>query len=166
MNQALPQSAMPTASDPQARRLARLAAVQGLYRLALSEATPRQVIDDFRRDPHALLNDVAGGDAELAKTSADQSLFGSIINGVTQDVATLDDMIAGAVDAKFSVARLEVLLRAILRAGALELHRHTDTAAGIIINDYVDVAHAFYNAKEPGLVNAILDRLGKKLRGS
>ena len=57
-----------------------------------------------------------------------------------------------------------MLLRAILRAGAYELLNHGDTAAGIIINDYVDVAHAFFDAKEPGLVNAILDKMGKKLR--
>ena len=60
--------------------------------------------------------------------------------------------------------RMEVLLRAILRAGAYELHHHAKIPAAVLINDYVDVAHAFFDAKEPGLVNGVLDKLAKSLR--
>ena len=93
-------------------------------------------------------------------------MFGDIVTGVTQNTTTLDEMIAGALDSKFRPQRIEILLRAILRAGAYELHQHGKIPAGVIINDYVDVAHAFFGAKEPGLVNAVLDKLAKNLRPS
>ena len=73
-------------------------------------------------------------------------------------------MIAGAVDARLSPQRLEPLLKAILRAGTYELQHCSDVSTGVIVNDYVDVAHGFFDAKEPGLVNAVLDRLAKTLR--
>ena len=103
-------------------------------------------------------------DDRAAAARTDQELFGVVAAGVMDNLTSLDEMIAGAVDAKLSPERMEVLLRAIIRAGALELHHQGATPAGIIINDYVDVAHSFFNAKEPGLVNAVLDKLAKNLR--
>lgn len=152
---------MPKNPENDAKRLARLAAVQGLYRIALTQHAAAEVIGDFRANPANFRHDSEGPDV----SGADPELFGAIVTGVTQDAAALDEMIAGAFDAKLSAGRIEVLLRAILRAGAWELHNHGTIAAGVIINDYVDVAHAFFSAKEPGLVNAVLDKIGKGLRG-
>ncbi len=143
-----------------ARRLARLAAVQGLYQIALTQYPPAQIIKDFHEHPPALAMEKTG---EIAD-GFDQELFGQIVTGVSENTEALDEMIAGSVDAKLSAARLEILLRAILRAGAYELHHHGQISTGVIINDYVDVAHAFFAAKEPGLVNAILDKIAKNLR--
>ena len=150
-----------TDADHSAKRRARLAAVQALYQIALTQKTPAQVIVNFRDHPPAL-----GEDTEEAPPEADGELFGMIVTGVTENIGALDEMLAGAMDAKLSAERLEALLRAILRAGAFELHHQAMIPAGIIINDYVDVAHAFYGGKEPGLVNAVLDRLAKSLRTS
>ncbi|MFY9288763.1 MAG: transcription antitermination factor NusB [Alphaproteobacteria bacterium] len=144
-----------------AKRLARLAAVQGLYQVTLTQRAPQDIIKEFRAQPEVLLQDVGEGDAV---TNVDQDLFVDVLTGVTKDTTVLDEMIAGAFDAKVSADRVEILLRAILRAGAYELHHHGSIPAGVIINDYVDVAHAFFGAKEPGLVNAVLDKLGKNLR--
>lgn len=60
---------------------------------------------------------------------------------------------------------MEILLRVVLRAGAYELAFRPDIPAKVAINEYVDVAHAFYAGKEPGLVNAVLDRLARQVRG-
>lgn len=144
--------------DNNARRLARLAAVQGLYQLALTDVDAAEIIKRFRADPCVLLQE------EQTVIAVDTELFARIVAGVTENTADLDAMLAGALDARLSVERLEPLLKAILRAGVFELHHSPDVNAGIIINDYVDVAHSFFDAKEPGLVNAILDRLGKTLR--
>ena len=59
---------------------------------------------------------------------------------------------------------MEPLLKAILRAGTFELQHRGLTSTGVIVNDYIDVAHSFFDAKEPGLVNAVLDKLAKTLR--
>ena len=151
------------ATENDAKRLARLAAVQGLYRIEMTQHTAKDVIKDFNAHPATFLEDTNVGEAA---TDADATLFGQIVTGVTKDAASLDEMIAGALDTKVSAGRIEILLRAILRAGTFELHHHGKIPASVIINDYVDVAHAFFSAKEPGLVNAVLDKLAKNLRVS
>ena len=152
------EAAKKQSSDNSARRLARLAAVQGLYQIALVPEPAEALIRRFRDNPAVLLQE------ERTVIAVDVDLFGKIVSGVTQHQADLDDMIAGAVDAKLSAARMENLLKAILRAGVFELLHNAEIPAGIIVNDYVDVAHGFFDAKEPGLVNAVLDRLAKQLR--
>jgi N utilization substance protein B len=145
-------------SDNNMRRLARLAAVQGLYQIALTQESADLLIRRFRADPAVLLQE------EQTMIAVDVDMFGQIVAGVSADLPRLDEMIAGCLDARLSADRLEPLLRAILRAGSYELLSHSTIPTGIIVNDYVDVAHGFFGAKEPGLVNAILDRLGKTLR--
>jgi N utilization substance protein B len=150
-----------TVPDNNAKRLARLAAVQGLYQIALTGRLAKDIIRDFASShTDVLLEDDRADETK----QVDHELFSAIVTGVMQNAEQLDEMLSGSMDARFSIARLEVLLRAILRAGAYELHHHGATASSIIINDYVDVTHAFFNDKEPGLVNAVLDKLAKNLR--
>ena len=145
-------------SDNHKRRLARLAAVQGLYQIALTQESADALIRRFRADPAVLLQE------EETSLVVDADLFGKIIAGVNENQDALDTMIAGAVAERLSADRLEPLLRAILRAGVFELLHHPAISTGVIVNDYVEVAHGFFGAKEPGLVNAILDRLATTLR--
>ena len=145
-----------------AKRLARLAAVQGLYQIELTGRKPSEIIGEFARNPSVLLGDEG---EEVRSAQVDQDLFRAVVGGVTADTTALDDLLKGAFSASISSDRVEVLLRAILRAGAYELHQQPKIPAGVIINDYVDVAHAFFDSREPGLVNGVLDRLGKTLRG-
>jgi transcription antitermination protein NusB len=143
-----------------AKRLARLAAVQGLYQQTLAKTPVDKVVKHFSDNPAAFLEETGAADA----ASADKELFADVVRGVASNLEALDAMIAGACDEGVSSARIEVLLKAIMRAGAYELHHHGSIPAGVIINDYVDVAHVFFDAKEPGFVNAVLDKLAKKLR--
>ncbi len=145
-------------SDNNMRRLARLAAVQGLYQLALMPEPASELIKRFRDDPTVLLQE------EETTIAVDVDMFGQIVAGVSDNLESIDTMIKGAMSERLSADRLEPLLRAILRAGAYELLHRGDVAPGIIVNDYIDVTHGFFDAKEPGLVNAILDRLAKTLR--
>ena len=54
------------------------------------------------------------------------------------------------------------MLRAILRAGGYELMFRKDVPARVVITEYVDVTHGFYDEDEPGLVNAVLDTRGAR----
>lgn len=145
------------------KRLARLVAVQALYQATYEQDTIKDIIQHSLDDAHAILN---GDDVEepVILEKPDAALMGQIVQGVTEHRASLEEMIAGALDQKFSSSRMEVLLKTIICAGAFELHHHSHIDCGIIISDYVDVTRAFFNAKEPGLVNAVLDKLSKKLR--
>ncbi|MBV8061559.1 MAG: transcription antitermination factor NusB [Alphaproteobacteria bacterium] len=147
--------------DYNAKRLARLAAVQALYQTELTQRPIQLIIKDFLADPKVLLQDQDEGGLAV---SVDRDLFVQVAQGTHDNLADIDGMIAGAVDAKVTAERVETLLKAILRAGIFELRDHSFVPTGVVINDYVDVAHAYFNAREPGLVNAVLDRVGKTLR--
>jgi N utilization substance protein B len=148
----------PAANENSARRLARLAAVQGLYRIALTQHEPADIIRDFHDHPPSLAPEKNPGET---LSGMDAELFGEIVTGVTQQSAALDEILTGVCSEKISADRLEILLRAILRAGIYELRHHAEIPAAVVINDYVDVAHAFFDGKEPGLVNAMLDKIAK-----
>jgi transcription antitermination protein NusB len=145
-----------------AKRLARLAAVQALYQGSFGQETLPEIIRGVVDGKFAGLRDE---DGKAMPLPPDKELFGAIVEGVAAHAPDLDALISGAMDNKKSSARLEVLLRVILQAGAFELFHHADVPAGVIISDYVDVARAFYNAKEPGLVNGVLDKIAGKARG-
>jgi N utilization substance protein B len=73
-------------------------------------------------------------------------------------------MIDSALAASWSVSRLEILMRAILRAGVFELLECPEVPPKVVINEYVEVAHAFFDRGEPGMVNGVLDTLAHRLR--
>ena len=87
-----------------------------------------------------------------------------MLRGVKIERQQLDEMIASVLDKGRSLDRLDILLQSILRAGVFELYRENTVPTAVVINEYVDIAHAFYAEGEPALVNAVLDKLGTLLR--
>ena len=146
------------AASSRRRSVARLAAVQALYQIDLSGAEPETVIGEFLR--HRLGREIDG--ARYGK--ADPELFGDIVRGTVGRQAELDRAISAALTPEWPLERLETVLRAILRAGAYELLARGDVPAPVAISEYLDIAHAFFAGKEPGLVNGVLDRLAHVLR--
>ncbi len=144
-----------------AQRLARLAAVQVLY--GQHFAPSARATSGFGV---AALEEEGEGAPEETAAADDTGLCAVLVQGVEAEVETWDAMITGALDSKRPAARLELLLRVILRAGAFELTRCGSTPTGRIISDYVDVTRGFFDGKEPGLVNAVLDRIARTVRDS
>lgn len=144
---------------PAQKSAARLAAVQALYQMELTTTRPDTIIRDFveKRMPND--NEVGNLPEDF-----DRELFTSIVRASIARKADIEPMISGALDAKWPFERLEKILKSILRAGTAELLEHGPIDAGIIINDYVNVAHGFFAGKEPALVNAVLDKLAKTVR--
>ena len=138
------------ASPRAARRAARLAAVQAIYQLDMNAAQSNSVVAEFVT--HRLGRD------------ADRALFADLVNGVADRLADLDRMIGEALVEGWTVERLETVLRAILRAGTYELVARADVPPRVAISEYVEIAHAFFAGREPGLVNGVLDRLARLLR--
>ncbi len=137
----------------------RLAAVQALYGIDRGQLTVGEAIADAR-DQGAVL-DESGRAAAI-----DADLMASIVAGAAGDGESLDRMIDGALSQAWTARRLETLMRIILRAGTKELLERNDVPARVVISDYVDVAHAFWERGEPGMVNAVLDRLAHHLRAA
>ena len=133
-----------------ARRAARLAAVQALYQLDMNDVAPALVIAEFvghRLEAHA-----------------DRQLFSDLVGQVAARVVEIDGLIGGALVEGWTVERLETVLRAILRAGTYEIVARRDIPPRVSISEYVEIAHAFFGGKEPGLVNGVLNRLAQERR--
>ena len=136
----------------------RLASVQSLYEMEISGNSDESVMLDFLHERWERLGD----SGELAQP--DKSTFAALVRGVKIERSKLDEMISGTLDKGRSLERLDILLQSILRAGVFELYRGNTVPAAVVINEYVDIAHAFYTEGEPALVNAVLDKLGTVLR--
>ncbi|GIK82162.1 MAG: transcription antitermination factor NusB [Pseudorhodoplanes sp.] len=140
------------------RGAARLAAVQALYQMDIAGTTLNEILAQF--DAHWL-----GGEIEGSKyLPAESAFFRDVVRGVLADQRRLDPMIDQALSEGWPLKRIEALLRAILRAGAFELDRKRDIPARVVVSEYVDIAHAFVDKDETGLVNGVLDALARKLR--
>jgi N utilization substance protein B len=133
---------------------ARLTAVQAVYQMAMSDMTERDAYEDYvtRR-----MGKEVEGDNYVP---ADTELFSKILNGVAGERDAIRDMVLGALNGQ----KPEPLLQAIMFCGVFELKNHLDFDAPVIINDYVNVTHGFFDQPEANLVNAVLDRQSKNLR--
>jgi N utilization substance protein B len=140
------------------RSAARLAAVQALYQQEM-EATPvARLLHEFHQ--HRLGATIDG--VEYAEPEVD--FFDDIVKGTDARREELDTLIAGRLAEGWSLARLDKPMKAILRAGAYELAARADVPTATVISEYVDVAKAFYDARESGFVNGLLDGLAKEVR--
>lgn len=140
------------------RGAARLAAVQALYQMDIAGKGLNEILAEFEK--HWL-----GGEVEGSQyLPAEAAFFRDIVSGTLREQRTLDPLIDRALAEGWPLKRIEALLRAVLRAGAYELDQKRDIPARVIVSEYVDVAHAFVDRDETGMVNAVLDGLARKLR--
>ena len=143
-----------------ARSVARLSAVQALYQLAMSGGTSESIISQFGSNE---ADEPSVEDDEII-AQADNVLFAELVRGTSEKMAEIDEMVASCLDESWPVERMEVLLRAILRCGAYEMSSQASVPARVVISEYIRVADAFFEGKEPALVNAVLDKLAHVLR--
>jgi N utilization substance protein B len=161
-------SARETHRSPKAQRrgAARIAAVQALYQIELTGASPDRVLREFVAhrigEAPPAVRDEATADEQVGE--ADRELFAAIVRGAAERRADLDPMVGSALAQGWSLERMDRVLRALLRAGAFELHSRPQTPARVVIAEYVGVANAFYEGREPAFVNGVLDKLARVLR--
>lgn len=142
------------------RGTARIAAVQALYQMDLTQTDAAAVIAQFTQ--HRFGHEVDG--AYYDRT--DEPFFKDLVLGVVRDQLEVDPLIARHLAKGWRLARIDSILRAILRAGTYELHQRPDIPAKVIINEYLDVAHAFFGGDEPRVVNGILDSVAREVRAA
>jgi N utilization substance protein B len=142
------------------RSVARLGAVQALYQLALNPGLGAEVVvGEFLH--HRLGREIDGE----TYGEADEALFADIVRGVARHGEQLDETIAALLSEEWPLRRLETILRLILEAGAYELAHRRDIPPRVTLAEYVAIAHAFFDGKEPGLANGVLNRLARAQRG-
>lgn len=147
------------------RSAARLSAVQALYEVELSDANVDDVLVEFLRTRWDTPQEEGDEDrASSPLAEPDKQLFSDILRGVNKRHEELETMLSGALSQEWSIERLEDIVRIILISGIYELYIRTDIPPRVVITQYVDVAHAFFEGPEPGFVNGVLDRMAKTLR--
>ncbi|TDT92521.1 MULTISPECIES: transcription antitermination factor NusB [Azorhizobium] len=145
-------------SKPMRKSAARLAAVQALYQMDIAGTPVNEILAEF--ETHWLGREVEGD----VYPEADRALFRTVVEGVLAQQRTIDPMVDEALTAGWPLRRVELVMRAALRAGAFELIGKPETPARVVIAEYVNVAAAFFEREETGMVNAVLDSLARKLR--
>ncbi|MBR1219937.1 transcription antitermination factor NusB [Bradyrhizobium sp. U87765 SZCCT0131] len=140
------------------RGAARLAAVQALYQMDIAGAGVNDIFAEF--ESHWLGNEIEG-DTYLP---AEAAFFRDVVAGVVRDQGRIDPMLDEALNKGWPLQRIDAILRAVLRAGAYELEHRRDVPGRVVIKEYVDVANAFVDRDETGLVNAVLDQIGRHFR--
>ena len=140
------------------RGAARLAAVQALYQMDVAGTGVNEILSEY--ETHWLGREVEGEQY----LPAEAAFFRELVRGVVAEQRRLDPLIDDALASGWPLKRIDTILRAILRAGAFELDRKADIPARVIVSEYVDLANAFVEKDETGMVNAVLDQIGRQLR--
>jgi N utilization substance protein B len=140
------------------RGAARLAAVQALYQMDISGTGLNEILAEF--ESHWLGREVEGAQY----LPAEAAFFRDVVSGVVRDQRALDPQIDEALAKGWPLKRIEAVLRAALRAGLYELENRRDVPARVVVSEYADVAAAFVERDETGMVNAVLDQLARKHR--
>ena len=140
------------------RGAARLAAVQALYQMDIAGTGLNDILAEF--EGHWIGREVEGAQY----LPAEAAFFRDVVSGVVREQRKLDPLIDKALAQGWPLKRIEAIMRAVLRAGAYELDHRGDVPARVVVAEYVDVAHAFVDRDETGMVNAVLDQLARQLR--
>ena len=154
----MPRDDAPQLKKANRRGAARLAAVQALYQMDIAGAGLNDVFAEF--ESHWLGSEVEGE----KYLPAEAAFFRDVVSGVVRDQKELDPLIDQALARGWPLKRIDAIIRAVLRAGSYELQHRTDVPARVVVTEYVDVANAFVDREETGMVNAVLDQIARKFR--
>ena len=154
---------MKAPARPRTRTASRVAAVQALFQIEQARESPETVIDQFVRHrlgdtPHE------SGYEDGRIPDAEVPLFSRIVRAAVLQQDTIDTMLTGALPPDWPLARIDPVLRALLHAAGAELAGTDGAPAKVVINEYMDIARGFFTGPEPGLANAVLDKLARLLR--
>ena len=142
------------------RGAARLAAVQALYQMDMTGIDLNEVVAEFQA--HRFGQEVEGDRYH----TAEGEFFQDLVDGVVREQRRLDPMLDQQLAEGWRLNRVDSILRALLRSAAFELTIRDDVPARVVINEYVDIAHAFFSGDEPKVVNGVLDRLARRERSA
>jgi N utilization substance protein B len=140
------------------RAAARLNATQALYQMEVAAKGINEILAEF--ETHWIGREIEGDQYKPAELE----FFRDVLNGVLRDQVAIDQLIDATLARGWPLARVEAVMRAVLRAATYELKKRKDIPARVVITEYVDVASAFLGREETGMINAVLDKIARDLR--
>ncbi len=141
------------------RSAARLAAVQALFQHQMEQTPVPKLIKEFH--DHRLGKEIEDDQYH----PAEGEFFDAIVMGVTNRLVEIDELVTAKLAEGWTLGRLDKTMLQILRAGSYELLEKGDVSSAVVIDEYVDVAHAFFDQRDVGFVNGLLDGIAKQVRG-
>lgn len=137
---------------------ARIYAVQALFQMEAANQSAERVVREFENWRIGAEYD------EGVAPDADEDLFERIVDAAVNWQARIDQMTDRALVAKWPIARIDPVLRAVFRAAGAELVS-SDTPPRVVISEYVAVSDAFFpEGRESRFVNAVLDHMARAAR--
>jgi N utilization substance protein B len=85
----------------------------------------------------------------------------SIVRGTLEHIVSLDEIIKNAAE-HWSLDRMAVVDKNILRAAAYELRYRTDIPASVAINEALEIAKKYSTEESASFLNGILDKIAKE----
>jgi len=140
------------------RSAARLAAVQALYQFEMEGTAQAKLLDEFHQ--HRLGATIE----DVEYTQAEVDFFDDLVRGVLARRDEIDALLEARLSKGWTLSRLDRLLRQVVRVGAYELLARPDVPTATVIDEYLDVADAFYDKRETGFVNGVLDAIARDVR--
>jgi N utilization substance protein B len=140
-------------------------AVQALFQSEQAGDSPETVIDQFVRHRLGNLPGLDGYE-DGRVPDAEVDLFQRIVREASRKQDTIDPLLVDALPADWPLARLDPVLRALLRAAGAELTMADGAPAKVVINEYLDVARGFFTGPETGMANAVMDKMARALRSA
>jgi N utilization substance protein B len=151
-------SRKPAPKRSRARSAARLAAVQALYQQEMEGTPTPLLLNEFHNHRFGETID------EVTMIDAEMDFFDDLVRGVTARAEEIDGKITARLAEGWKLDRLDRSMRAILRAGTYELIARPDVTVGTVIDEYLDIAHAFFGEKDVKFVNGLLDKVAGDVR--
>lgn len=140
------------------RAAARLNATQALYQMEVAAKGLNEILAEF--ETFWIGREIEGDQYKPAELE----FFRDVLNGVLHDQVAIDQLIDATLARGWPLARVEAVMRAVLRAATYELKKRKDIPGRVVITEYVDVAAAFLAREETGMINAVLDKIARELR--
>jgi len=141
------------------RSAARLAAVQALFQHQMEKTPVPKLIKEFH--DHRLGQEIEDDQYH----PAEGDFFDDLVIGVASRFEEIDGLVDSKLAKGWTLGRLDKTMLQILRCGTFELVAYDDVPIATVIDEYLDVAHAFFNKKDAGFVNGLLDSIAKQVRG-
>lgn len=149
---------------------ARLAAVQATYMIEYGQLPVDTVIKNFINGEvgRFVIEDEQVGFEEREElvevAEMDTSYFAELTRGVHEKKEYMEKAITHYLKEGWQFDRFDGTLRALLLCATYELINTLEVDAKVLIQEYVDLAYAFFAKNEPKMVNALLDQISKNVR--
>lgn len=153
-----------------AKTAARIMAVQASYGKDFEGDTDiKYETDEILKHLVGIFNDASGEDEdiEFSDVKPDRKFFKILAEGINSKKNELDEIIVKYLKSGWSIAKLDTLLKSILRAGVYEMTTCPDIPTKVIINEYLNITRAFFDNEDQAqikFVNALLDQVGRNFR--